>query len=145
MVEVKSPSRVDDPTRWVGWLFWIAGIYGVVVLVPDYFLRSRLDHDYPPAITHLEYFYGFIGVGLAWQVAFLIIATDPQRYRPLIIPGVLEKYSFAGAIAVLFARHQVSGALCFFALIDFLLGSLFLTAFRALVKRPSHSDAVRTE
>ena len=58
------------------------------------------------AITHPEYFYGFIGVGLAWQVAFLIIATDPRRYRPLIIPSIIEKFSFAAAIAVLFARVE---------------------------------------
>jgi hypothetical protein len=143
MVETHLNSRNDDPARWVRWLFWTAGIYGVVVLLPDYFLRNRMDHDYPPAITHSEYFYGFIGVGLAWQVAFLIIATDPRRFRPLMIPGVLEKFSFAGAIAILFASNQVPTALGYFALVDFVLGSLFLLAFRTVGKRASNSDTAR--
>ena len=32
-------------------VFLIAGIYGVVVILPQYFLEGRLSHDYPPAIT----------------------------------------------------------------------------------------------
>jgi len=36
------------------------------------------------------------GVGLAWQFAFFAIATDPARFRPTMIPSVLEKVSQAG-------------------------------------------------
>ena len=114
---------------WIRRLFWTAGVYGLVVLVPQYFLEQRVGHDYPPPITHPEYFYGFIGVGLAWQIAFLIIATDPHRYRPMILPAIVEKFSFAAAIAALFWIGRVSGALCAFAAIDFTLGILFLIAF----------------
>ena len=71
------------------WLFWIAGIYGLVVLVPQYFLEQKVGLDYPPAITHPEYFYGFLGVAIAWQVAFLIIGQDPQRFRPMMLPSVI--------------------------------------------------------
>ena len=59
-------------------LFLIAGIYGLAVILPQYFLEARVGRDYPPAITHPEYFYGFLGVAAAWQVAFLVIATDPR-------------------------------------------------------------------
>ncbi len=117
---------------WIRRLFWIAGIYGLLVLVPQYFLEHRVGRDYPPAIAHPEYFYGFIGVALAWQVAFLVIATDPRRYRPLMIPSALEKFSFAGAMALLLVSGRVPAALCAFAVIDFVLGVLFLAAFRRL-------------
>ena len=53
------------------WVFRIAGIYGLIVLVPQYFMEGRMGADYPPAITHPEYYYGFLGVGVAWQIAFL--------------------------------------------------------------------------
>jgi|SRR5579872_615904 len=43
--------------------------------------------DTPPAITHPEYFYGFLGGALAWQFLFLVLSTDPVRYRPMILPA----------------------------------------------------------
>jgi hypothetical protein len=55
-------------------LFLLAGIYGILVLAPQYFLEAKLGQDYPPPITHPEQFYGFIGVALAWQAAFLLIS-----------------------------------------------------------------------
>src|SRR5262245_55352144 len=76
------------------WVFRIAGIYGLAVLVPQYSLEEQVSRDYPPPITHPEYFYGFLGVAVSWQVAFLLIAQDPARYRPLMIPAALEKAAF---------------------------------------------------
>ena len=75
-------------------VFRFAGIYGLIVLPPQYFLETRIGRDAPPPITHPEFFYGFLGVAIAWQVAFLIIALDPRRYRPLMLAGVIEKSSF---------------------------------------------------
>ena len=59
-------------------VFLIAGIYGLIVLLPQYVLEEKNGRDFPPAITHPEYYYGFIGVGVAWQIAFLVIASDPR-------------------------------------------------------------------
>src|SRR5215831_15978930 len=111
------------------WLFRIAGIYGLIVLVPQYFLESKIGEQTPPAITHSEYFYGFIGVGIAWQIAFLIIAQDPIRFRPMIIPGVLEKFSFGIAAIVLFFQQRLPPMLLGAAAIDLILGVLFLVAW----------------
>ncbi len=117
---------------WTRRLFWIAGIYGLLVLLPQYFMERRIGIDHPPDITHPEYFYGFVGVALAWQVAFLIIATDPSRYRPLIIPAVIEKFTFAGAAAILLIQGRVPKLVGAFAAIDFVLGVLFVIAFMRL-------------
>lgn len=49
-------------------VFLIAGIYGLIVVFPMYFLEEKNSRDFPPPITHPEYYYGFIDVTLAWQV-----------------------------------------------------------------------------
>ena len=117
------------------WLFRIAGVYGLVVLVPQYFLEGRLGRDYPPPITHPEHFYGFLGVGLAWQIAFLVIAMDPARHRPLMPAAAVEKATFGIAAVVLFARGRAAMPVLAFGLVDLVLGALFLIAWRRLAPR----------
>src|SRR5262249_41421496 len=116
------------------WLFLIAGIYGLAVLVPQYFLEGKIGEQTPPAITHPEYFYGFVGVGIAWQIAFLIIAQNPVRFRPMIIPGVLEKFSFGIAAIALHFQQRLPPMLLVAAAIDLVLGTLFLVAWRRLAR-----------
>ena len=111
------------------WVFWVAGVYGLLALLPMYALERQIGVDDPPAITHPEYFYGFIGVAVAWQLAFLVIGQDPARYRPLMLPAVVEKFSFAVAVLVLYLQGRLSGPTVVFASIDFALGVLFLIAF----------------
>ena len=87
---MSEPNHCSDhplAAPWISRFFWIAGIYGVIVVVPLYFLESRVGRDYPPPITHAEFLYAFAGVGLAWQIAFFIIATDPARYRLIMVPS----------------------------------------------------------
>jgi hypothetical protein len=118
-----------SPVTFARLIFLLAGIYGVLVVTPNFFLEEKTGADYPPAITHPEFFYGFAGVALAWQVAFLIIATDPRRYRPMILPSVLEKFSFAVAVYWLCATRGVATIIVVFGTIDLVLGVLFLVAF----------------
>jgi hypothetical protein len=108
--------------------FW-AGVYGLLILAPHYFMESKVGRDDPPAITHAEYFYGFIGVALAWQVAFLIIARDPVRFRPLMIPGIIEKVSFGVAALALLAQGRLPQMMIAGAAVDLLLAGLFAVAY----------------
>jgi uncharacterized protein with PQ loop repeat len=110
-------------------VYTIAGIYGLLVMLPQYFLEERIGRDNPPAITHAEYFYGFIGIVIAWQIAFLVIARDPARYRALMPVTVLEKIVFAIPVAVLYAQGRVAPAALGFAGIDLVLGALFLASW----------------
>ena len=110
-------------------VFLFAGIYGLVFLLPQYFLEAQIGRDYPPPITHPEHFYGFIGVAVAWQVAFLIVSTDPVRYRPLMIAAVIEKLTFGLAAVVLFLLERIPAAVLGFGIIDLFLGALFTVAF----------------
>jgi hypothetical protein len=116
------------------WLFRVAGIYGLVVLVPQYFMERMGGEQTPPAITHSEYFYGFVGVGIAWQIAFLIMAQDPVRFRPMIIPSVVEKFSFGIAAIVLYFQQRLPPMLLGAAIIDLVLGTLFIVAWRRLAR-----------
>jgi hypothetical protein len=110
-------------------VFLIAGIYGLLVLLPQYFLETKNGLDFPPPITHPEYYYGFIGVGLAWQVLFLIIAKDVVRYRTAMLAAILEKASFGIAAIVLFLLGRISPFVLGFAIVDLVLGALFVAAY----------------
>lgn len=109
--------------------FRIAGIWGFLILTPLLFLRDRIGASTPPTITHPEYFYGFLAVSLLFQALFLLIATDPPRYRPVMVIAILEKFSYAIIIYGLTATHQSPSNLAIFAAIDLLLGLLFVIAF----------------
>jgi len=111
-------------------VFAFAGIYGLIVLVPQLFAESRVSHDYPPAITHAEYFYGFLGVAIAWNLFFLVIARDPVRFRPAMIPAMVEKLAFGVPALVLYAQHRLSLVTTCFGAFDLVLLTLFIVAYR---------------
>jgi purine-cytosine permease-like protein len=106
-----------------------AGIYGLIVLLPQYFMEAQVGRDYPPPITHPEHFYGFVGVAVAWQLAFLVIASDVRRFRPLMLPAIVEKLAFFLPTLWLFVGGRVAAAVLGVATVDLLLGTLFLASF----------------
>ena len=110
-------------------VFLVAGIYGLIVLLPLYFLEEKTGRDYPPPITHPEYYYGFVGLALVWQIVFLILSRDPIRYRPLMIPAILEKAVFAIPVLILFLQQRVNATTFGISMIDAALGVLFLIAY----------------
>jgi hypothetical protein len=110
-------------------VFWTAGIWGLLVITPLYFLFDTIGQKDPPPITHPGFFYGFVGCALAWQVAFCFIATDPVRYRPLMLPSILEKATYAIAIVTLVLQGRTNPRDMLFAATDSLLGLLFVIAF----------------
>ena len=121
--------------KFARWVFRLAGIYGLLVLVPQYFLEGKIAEQNPPAITHPEFFYGFLGLGIAWQIAFLIIAQDPVKFRAMILPSVFEKFSFGIAVIALFCQRQVPTMILAAAMVDLALGVLFIVAWRRLAAR----------
>ena len=110
-------------------VYMTAGIYGLIVLLPQYFLEKKYGIDFPPPITHPEFYYGFIGVAVAWQVLFLVLSRDPVRYRAMMIPTMLEKFSFTIAVVVLYLQNRVAGMMLLSGMIDLLFGLLFVAAY----------------
>jgi hypothetical protein len=110
-------------------VFWIAGIWGVLILTPLYFMFDAISRNDPPPITHPGFYYGFVSVGLAWQFAFFVIARDPVRFRMMIIPSMIEKFGYGASLLVLYFQQRIHPSDLVFAGVDMLLGVLFLLAF----------------
>ncbi len=109
-------------------IFTLAGIYGLLVMTPMYFLEPQMTAMGKP-LSNPESYYGFIGVTLVFQLVFLTIGRDPERFRPMMLLGVLEKASFSGAVATLGLMGRTQGITVIFAVIDAVLGALFLLAW----------------
>jgi hypothetical protein len=110
-------------------VFLWSGLYGIAVLVPMYFLEERIGRDFPPATNHPEQYYAFLGVALAWQCVFLLIASDVRRYRLVMLPAIAEKFLPAGAALWLYAGGRIGLTLLAPFLVDLVLGVLFALAF----------------
>jgi len=116
-------------------VFVIAGIWGVLVLAPLYFMFGMIGRQDPPPISHPAFYYGFVGTALAWQIAFFIIGASPVRFRPIMIPSVIEKFAYAIAGAVLYLQARMRSSDLVFVAADFVFGILFLVAFFTTAKR----------
>ena len=110
-------------------VFAIAGIWGIVVLTPFYWLVDVTGRVYDPPPAYPHFFYGFFAVALAWQIAFLVIASNPTRFRPFIIPAMVEKFGYVATLAVLYGQERITQVDAMAAFPDGLLGLLFVVAF----------------
>lgn len=110
-------------------VFLIAGVYGLIVLLPMYLLEEKTGRDFPPPITHPEFYYGFIGLAVVFQLVFLILSRNPIRYRPMMIPSILEKAAFGIPAVILYLQQRISTFTLAAGLVDSFLGVLFLLAY----------------
>ena len=110
-------------------VFTVAGVWGIVVLTPLYFLHDITGRQYPPPADYAQFFYGFLSVAMAWQVAFLVIGSSPARFRLLMIPSIIEKLGYVVTLLVLYGQGRIPAADATPAIPDFLLGLLFIAAF----------------
>jgi len=110
-------------------VFRYSGIYGIAILVPLYLLEDEIALQFPPVISHPEQFYGFIGVALAWQFAFLTISRDVVRFRPLMVPAILEKVLSASSTVWLYLDGRVARPLVAPAFADLVIAVLFVASY----------------
>jgi hypothetical protein len=110
-------------------VFLVAGFWGLLVITPLFFMFNLIGRQDPPPITHPGFYYGFVAAAFAWQIAFFVIARDPLRFRPLMIPSVIEKFGYGIAVTVLFLENRMRSSDLVFGCVDLLLGFLFLAAF----------------
>ncbi|HTQ95341.1 MAG TPA: hypothetical protein VMH89_00970 [Candidatus Acidoferrum sp.] len=115
--------------RFAKMVYWIAAIWGVVVLTPLYFMFNLIGQKDPPPITHPAFYYGFVGTALAWQFAFFVIARDPIRFRPMMLPSIFEKFSYGTAVVLLVHQGRTKPQDLLFAGTDILLGVLFVISY----------------
>jgi hypothetical protein len=115
--------------KFAKFVFYLAGIWGLLIITPLYFIFDTIGIKDPPAINHPGFYYGFAGTAVAWQIAFLVIARDPIRLRPLMIPSMIEKFAYAIAIVTLVMQGRTNRRDLVFAATDGLLGLLFIAAY----------------
>jgi len=110
-------------------VFYSAFIWGILLVAPLLFIFDVIGRQDPPPITHPGFYYGFASVALAFQFVFLVIARDPIRFRLMMIPSILEKFGYAASFTVLYLQRRVHYQDLCFAIIDAVLGILFVLAF----------------
>jgi hypothetical protein len=121
--------------RFARWVFLISGVYGVLILAPPLIAEPLMNKFYPPPINHPEWYYGFFGAALAWQGAFLVVAYDPVRFRPLMLVGIAEKLLFSSACLLLLLEHRLARQPAELGLLDAVWMALFGAAYFRTPKR----------
>jgi hypothetical protein len=110
-------------------VFWIAAIYGLILLIPMYFLMNTIGEEAPPSISHPEFYYGFVGVTLLWQCIFVLIALNPLRYQAIIRIAILEKFAYTVPVLILYSMGKVQPNILGTALADPIFAILFIIAY----------------
>lgn len=110
-------------------VFTCAGVWGLVALVPLYFSADVIGKLYPPAITHPDFFFGFVGVAVAWQLAFLLIGRNPVGLHAMMGPAIAEKFIYVFTLTALYGNGSLQFGQFVVAVPDFVFGVLFVTAF----------------
>ena len=108
---------------WIPRLFRSCAIYGVLALIPLYFL--------PWPALRTETYLGFVGLALVFQGVLWLIAADPVRYRQLMLAAAAEKLAFALPALGLYAQGRTGASTALFAAIDLVMGGAFALAFVA--------------
>ncbi|MEI9851175.1 MAG: hypothetical protein WDN24_10430 [Sphingomonas sp.] len=120
----------DRNARVARWIFLVAGIYGLIMLLPLYFAeRVFADMGYPP-LDRPEMLYGFVGAASVMQLLYLLIAADPARYRPAMLVGVLGKLSYGVPVLLLFAGGRIDALTFWLSMPDLVWAVLFAAAWR---------------
>lgn len=109
--------------KFAHWVFRIAAIYGILVLT----LGLALP---PSSLNRPEFYYGFYGVTIAWQIVYFLISRDPVRFRPVMLVGVFAKGSFLSAcVALFYTNRLVELGPLYGGIIDGILAVFFVIAY----------------
>jgi hypothetical protein len=107
----------------------------VLIVAPLFFSEHRMGQDYPPAITHPEFYYGFAGSVLGFQIMYLLIGFDPVRFRPLMLLGAACKLCFAVAVWILYSQGRAPGLMTALASVDAVMALAYVWAW---TQTPAH-------
>jgi len=113
------------------YIFLISGIYGITILVPQLFRENAFA-----PLTHPEFFYGFILVTLAFQVLYLVISSDPLKYRYIMLPGMISKGAYITSCIILFLNGRLNKEILIASSPDLLMLGLFIYCF--IITVPNH-------
>ena len=110
-------------------VFIVAGIWGLLVLTPLFFLIDVTGRQYAAPAIYPQFFYGFLSVAMAWQIVFLLIGSDPVRFRLFMLPSIVEKFGWVLVLLLLYRGGRIAPLDTSAAWPDLVLGVLFVAAF----------------
>jgi hypothetical protein len=113
------------------WLFRGAAIYGLIVLLPLYFLEKTVAAP-AASLDHPIYYDGFVGAAAAWQLVYWTIGTDPVRYRPFMPLAAVAKFGFWIPSLILWLNGRAPTSTFAVTNGDLILGIAFFLAWRSL-------------
>jgi hypothetical protein len=120
---ISSKTKAGESMKFARWVFLIAGVFGLLVTVPLAFAEKVFEVKQP------EFYYGFVFLDICWQVLYLLLSSNPTRYRLMMIPTFLAKASGTVALTWLFLQGRISGQWTAVAIVDGIFAILFLIAF----------------
>jgi hypothetical protein len=88
-----------------------------------------MERQLAPAAAHPVFFYAWIGANLTWQILFLVLSTNPIRYRLMMLVCVLEKATAVVAIPWLYVVGRAGGIWVGAAVVDLVFAVLFVAAY----------------
>lgn len=112
------------------WIFLVAGIYGLAMLLPLYFAEPVFAMQGRPPLDRPEMLYGFVGAASTMQILYLMIARDPAGLRPFMLVGVLGKLSYGVPVTILFADGRIDALTFWLSAPDLVWAALFALAWR---------------
>ena len=112
-------------------VFSIAGALGLLAMIPMYMAPGSYRY------------YGSLGGLVAWQLAFFVIATDPKRYRPIMLPALMEKLLWMLTLITIYLHGRMTSAEVLGGTIPHgLLGILFAAAFFKTRRKASIGETI---
>ncbi len=124
-------GRARQPMTFAKTIFWLAGIWGLLTLTPLFFMFEVIGRNDPPPhhaprlLLRIPQRRPGLAIG-----AFFVIARDPVRFRPMMIPfRHIEKFGYGASLTALYLQHRLHPSDLMFAGIDTLFGILFMVAY----------------
>jgi hypothetical protein len=109
--------------KFAKWVFLLAGVLGLLSTVPLLFAENTMR------VRQAEFYYGFVCLNICWQVLYLLLSSDPIRYRPMMIPALLAKGSGTVALTWLYLLARVSAQWIVAGAVDGVFTVLFAAAY----------------
>ena len=122
------------------WVFLIAGILGLIPVVPLVYTTMVKGETIPPDFASMGVFFSVsVFQYVCWQISYIILARDPVRFRSMMIPAFFVEITAPFNPFWLFLygfKFWIS-----IAVVDILLAILFVVAFWLTGREPNGNAA----
>ena len=112
--------------KFAKWVLIVGGIFGLLAIIPLYFIENQIA----PGLNYPEFYYGFIGINILWQILYIYISTNLSRFRPIILFAFFVKILGVISISWLILTERTETWWYGIIISDLILAIMFVTAYR---------------